>query len=49
MKIFRMLNDGLRKMFEIIANESGWDYNRSGKFINNVQKYERYQVFLNYA
>ena len=36
-------------MFEIIANESGWDYNRSGKFINNVQKYEHYQVFLNYA
>lgn len=36
-------------MFEIIANESGWDYNRSGKFINNVQKHERYQVFLNYA
>ena len=30
-------------MFEIIANESGWDYNRSGKFIDNVQKYERYK------
>ena len=41
--MLRTLNNEWQKIFENIAIENTWDYNESGKFIDNVQKYERYK------